>query len=67
MKKLDEDLEKLLMSLNDDERRWFGSNYYHPIFPSKLSVVLIMRGWELEDIMNMVKKAREVIPENVTN
>ena len=67
MKKLDEDLEKLLMSLNDDESKWLGRNYCHPTFPSKLSVVLIMRGWELEDIMNMVKKAREVIPENVTN
>ena len=66
MKKLDEDLEKLLMSLNDDERKWLGS-YYNPRCPSAFYVVRIMRGQELEDIMNMVKKAREVIPENVTN
>ena len=65
MKKLDEDLEKLLMSLSDDERKWLGSNYYHPRFPSKLSVVLLMRGWKLEDVMNMVKRAWEVVPDNV--
>ena len=64
MKKLDEDLEKLLMSLNDDERKWLGS-YYNPRFPRALSVVLLVWEWKPEDVVNMVEKAWEVDPDNV--
>jgi len=57
-------LNSVLNSLTEKEKQWLP-RLHNPRFPGALSVVLAMRGWDAEDIIEVVNEARKLIPDGI--